>query len=131
MTAPNKQQAAEVHIDEIRRLLDENYGKKKTLRDANQAAVDLGYAYAREHFACPLPIRAQRMDATRDAILIDGNTAAGLGCVYAGATVGAWYPITPATSVMALSGPGGRTPGVMPRSRARGRSAACAVANEK
>ena len=86
--------------DEIRRLLDENYGKKKALRDANQAAVDLGYAYAREHFACPLPIRVQRIDATRDAILIDGNTAAGLGCVYAGATVGAWYPITPATSVM-------------------------------
>jgi 2-oxoglutarate ferredoxin oxidoreductase subunit alpha len=40
------------------------------------------------------------MDATKDSILIDGNTAAGLGCVYAGATVGAWYPITPATSLM-------------------------------
>ncbi len=40
------------------------------------------------------------MDATRDHILIDGNTAAALGCVYAGATVGAWYPITPATSLM-------------------------------
>jgi 2-oxoglutarate ferredoxin oxidoreductase subunit alpha len=40
------------------------------------------------------------MDATKDCILIDGNTAAGLGCVYAGATVGAWYPITPATSLM-------------------------------
>ena len=40
------------------------------------------------------------MDATRDAILIDGNTATALGCVYAGATVGAWYPITPSTSLM-------------------------------
>ena len=40
------------------------------------------------------------MDATRDHVLIDGNTAAALGCVYAGATVGAWYPITPATSLM-------------------------------
>ena len=40
------------------------------------------------------------MDATKDAILIDGNTAAALGCLYAGATVGAWYPITPATSLM-------------------------------
>ena len=40
------------------------------------------------------------MDKTKDSILIDGNTAAGLGCVYAGATVGAWYPITPATSLM-------------------------------
>ncbi len=40
------------------------------------------------------------MDATGDSILIDGNTAAGLGAVYAGATVGAWYPITPSTSLM-------------------------------
>ena len=40
------------------------------------------------------------MDETKDSILIDGNTAAALGCVYAGATVGAWYPITPATSLM-------------------------------
>src|SRR5918995_908760 len=40
------------------------------------------------------------LDQTKDAILIDGNTAAALGCLYAGATVGAWYPITPATSLM-------------------------------
>ena len=40
------------------------------------------------------------MDATRESILIDGNTAAALGALYAGATVGAWYPITPATSLM-------------------------------
>src|SRR5260221_13250464 len=40
------------------------------------------------------------MNATGDSIIIDGNTAAGLGAVYAGATVGAWYPITPATSLM-------------------------------
>ena len=40
------------------------------------------------------------MDATDGQIVIDGNTAAGLGCVYAGATVGAWYPITPSTSLM-------------------------------
>ncbi len=43
---------------------------------------------------------SRRMDATTDSILIDGNTAAALGCVYAGATVGAWYPITPSTSLM-------------------------------
>ena len=40
------------------------------------------------------------MDATKDSILIDGNSAAALGAVYAGATVGAWYPITPSTSLM-------------------------------
>jgi 2-oxoglutarate ferredoxin oxidoreductase subunit alpha len=47
-----------------------------------------------------LPLRVQRMDKTSNHILIDGNTAAGLGCMYAGATVGAWYPITPSTSLM-------------------------------
>ena len=68
--------------------------------DSNRQAVDLGYNYVREHFSCPLPIRLEAMDKTKDSILIDGNTASGLGCVYAGATVGAWYPITPATSLM-------------------------------
>jgi 2-oxoglutarate ferredoxin oxidoreductase subunit alpha len=84
----------------IRELLDEKYGAKKALMDSNQKAVDLGYNYARQHFDCPLPIRLAAMDATKDSILIDGNTSAALGALYAGATVGAWYPITPATSLM-------------------------------
>jgi 2-oxoglutarate/2-oxoacid ferredoxin oxidoreductase subunit alpha len=86
--------------DIIRTLLREKYGRKQALMDSNQRAVDVGYEYARTHFDCPLPIRLAPLDLTRDSILIDGNTAAGLGCVYAGATVGAWYPITPATSLM-------------------------------
>jgi 2-oxoglutarate ferredoxin oxidoreductase subunit alpha len=84
----------------IRALLDEKYGAKKALMDSNQKAVALGYNYAKEHFDCPLPIHLQKMDGTRDSILIDGNTSAALGALYAGATVGAWYPITPATSLM-------------------------------
>jgi 2-oxoglutarate/2-oxoacid ferredoxin oxidoreductase subunit alpha len=68
--------------------------------DSNQKAVDLGYQYAAKTFSCPLPIHLEPLDKTKDAILIDGNTAAALGCLYAGATVGAWYPITPATSLM-------------------------------
>ncbi len=68
--------------------------------DSNQKAVDLGYTYATTNFSCPLPIRLEAMDKTKDSILIDGNTASALGCLYAGATVGAWYPITPATSLM-------------------------------
>jgi 2-oxoglutarate ferredoxin oxidoreductase subunit alpha len=84
----------------IRALLKEKYGKKQALVDSNERAVDLGFDYARTHFSCPLPIRLQPGDATKDSILIDGNTAAALGCLYAGATVGAWYPITPATSLM-------------------------------
>jgi 2-oxoglutarate ferredoxin oxidoreductase subunit alpha len=84
----------------IRELLNEKYGAKKALMDSNQKAVDLGFDYAVEHFSCPLPIHLEKMDATKDAILIDGNTSAALGCLYAGATLGAWYPITPATSLM-------------------------------
>jgi 2-oxoglutarate/2-oxoacid ferredoxin oxidoreductase subunit alpha len=56
-------------------------------------------------FETPLPVRLKRLDALGDAILIDGNTSAALGCVYAGATVAAWYPITPSTSLVdAFSG---------------------------
>ncbi len=84
----------------IRTLLGETFAAKQHLLDANETALRLGYEYAREHFDCPLPIRLEPMDATDGHIMIDGNTAAALGCVYAGATVGAWYPITPATSLM-------------------------------
>jgi 2-oxoglutarate ferredoxin oxidoreductase subunit alpha len=86
--------------DIIRALLKEKYGRKPALVDSNQRAVDLGYDYAKAHFDCPLPVHLSALDKTKDAILIDGNTAAALGCLYAGATVGAWYPITPATSLM-------------------------------
>jgi 2-oxoglutarate/2-oxoacid ferredoxin oxidoreductase subunit alpha len=90
----------EIPLDILDTLLTEQFGRKQKLLDANFRAVRLGHDYAREHFACPLPIRLRPMDATGDGVLIDGNTAAALGCLYAGATVGAWYPITPATSVM-------------------------------
>jgi len=94
--------SALLHIDPaiIRSLLAEKFGRKAALMESNKKAIDIGYEYARAHFSCPLPIRLEPMDKTKDAILIDGNTAAALGCLYAGATVGAWYPITPATSVM-------------------------------
>ena len=84
----------------IAALTKEKYAAKKALLDSNEKAIALGYDYVKAHFECPLPIRLEKMDATRDSILIDGNTAAALGAVFAGATVGAWYPITPATSVM-------------------------------
>src|SRR5436190_4385177 len=91
--------------DIMRALLKEKFGKKPALMDSNQTAIDLGFDYAKAHYDCPLPIRLEKLDKTKDAILIDGNTAAALGCVYAGATVGAWYPITPSTSLMdAFSG---------------------------
>jgi 2-oxoglutarate ferredoxin oxidoreductase subunit alpha len=87
-------------LEGIRALLAETYAKKPQLVDSNMRAIQLGYDYAKAHFACPLPLRVEKSDATKGHILIDGNTAAALGCVFAGATVGAWYPITPSTSLM-------------------------------
>ena len=81
-------------------LIEEQFATKKKLIGANVQAVELGFDYAREHFKCPLASRVEPMDKTAGHIMIDGNTAAALGCVYAGATVGAWYPITPSTSLM-------------------------------
>jgi len=84
----------------IEGLLAETYARKKSLIESNLRAVRLGYDHVRTTYACPLTIRAAPMDATADSILIDGNTASALGCVYAGATVAAWYPITPSTSMI-------------------------------
>ncbi len=94
--------AALIGIDTevVRALTQEKFSKKPALLASNDTAIALGYNYAKDHFTCPLPIHLERMDETTDKILIDGNTAAGLGCVFAGATVGAWYPITPSTSLM-------------------------------
>jgi 2-oxoglutarate ferredoxin oxidoreductase subunit alpha len=90
----------EIDLDAMRQLLTEQYARKPKLVDANMKAIQLGYDYAKAHLPCPLPLRIERMDRTKGHVLIDGNTAAGLGCVYAGATVGAWYPITPSTGLM-------------------------------
>jgi 2-oxoglutarate ferredoxin oxidoreductase subunit alpha len=87
-------------MDVIAQLLTEQFAGKDKLRASNQLALRLGHDFATEHFDHPLPCRVEPMDATKESILIDGNTAAALGCVYAGATVAAWYPITPSTSLM-------------------------------
>jgi 2-oxoglutarate ferredoxin oxidoreductase subunit alpha len=81
-------------------MLHEKFARKPALKQSNEKAIRLGYDYAKEHFACPLPIRLEGMSATSESILITGNTATALGCLYAGATVAAWYPITPSTSVL-------------------------------
>jgi 2-oxoglutarate ferredoxin oxidoreductase subunit alpha len=84
----------------LKELLEETFALKPELVGSNLEAIELGYAYAKEHFDCPLDTRIEAMNATDGHILIDGNTAAALGCVYAGATFAAWYPITPSTSLM-------------------------------
>ncbi len=90
----------DLDVAKIRELLAETYAKKPALVDSNMKAIELGFEYAKTHFECPLPLRVERMDRTAGHIMIDGNTAAGLGAVYAGATVAGWYPITPSTSLM-------------------------------
>ncbi len=90
----------DIDLDIVKGLLTETFASKAKLLDSNFFAIDLGYDYAREHFDCPLPVHLAAMDGNKDSIIIDGNTAAALGCVYAGATVAAWYPITPSTSLV-------------------------------
>ena len=90
----------DLDMDVVGTMIREQFAKKRALLDSNFRALHLGYDYAKKHYDCPLPIRLERMNATGDYVLLDGNTSAALGCVYAGATVGAWYPITPATSLM-------------------------------
>ncbi len=90
----------DLDISVVEKLLEEQFATKPKLVPLNMRAVKMGYDYAVEHFDYPLPVRVAPMKATENHIMMDGNTAAGLGCVYAGATVGAWYPITPSTSLM-------------------------------
>ncbi|MFN8580053.1 MAG: 2-oxoacid:acceptor oxidoreductase subunit alpha [Gemmatimonadaceae bacterium] len=89
-----------IDMDVVDEMLREQYGKKQKLLDSNFKAIRIGYDYAKANLPCPLPFHLERMDATKDYVLLDGNSASALGAVWAGATVGAWYPITPATSLM-------------------------------
>jgi len=90
----------DIDLDTITALIEETFAAKQHLIASNMEAIRLGFDYANENFVCPLPKKVAAMDGTKGHIIIDGNTAAGLGCMYAGATVGAWYPITPSTSLM-------------------------------
>jgi 2-oxoglutarate/2-oxoacid ferredoxin oxidoreductase subunit alpha len=89
-----------IDMDIVSEMLREKFSRKKSLLDANFRAIALGHEYAVRELPHPLPIHLERLDKTADSIVIDGNTAAALGAIYAGATVGAWYPITPSTSLM-------------------------------
>ncbi len=90
----------DLDLEVINKLLDETFAKKASLLEANHLAIRMGYDYAKANFETPLPFTAKSTDKTANHIIIDGNTSAGLGCVYAGATCAAWYPITPSTSLM-------------------------------
>ncbi|MDE2253491.1 MAG: 2-oxoacid:acceptor oxidoreductase subunit alpha [Betaproteobacteria bacterium] len=80
-------------------LFAEQYRGKELLLESNVRALHLGRDYVKNHLQAPLGIRVQRADKVGNQIFTDGNSAAALGCVYGGATVAAWYPITPSSSV--------------------------------
>jgi len=88
-----------IDFDVLTGMISAQYKGKDALIKPNIHALEIGRNYALEYVKCPLPIQVKRCDAVGDKIMIDGNTAAALGCIYGGATVCAWYPITPSTSV--------------------------------
>jgi 2-oxoglutarate ferredoxin oxidoreductase subunit alpha len=90
----------DIDLAVIKTLLEETFASKPKLVESNLMAIMLGYDYAQQNFTCPLPACAETLGDNSGNIVITGNEATGLGCLYAGATVGAWYPITPSTGVM-------------------------------
>jgi 2-oxoglutarate/2-oxoacid ferredoxin oxidoreductase subunit alpha len=89
----------DLDVAEIERLIGEQFRGKDKLIEPNIRALHMGRDHALANFRCPLGLRVRRSSAVGDRIFIEGNDAAALGCVYGGATVAAWYPITPSTSL--------------------------------
>lgn len=89
----------DMDVDTLRMVVSDQLRGKEKLVGANMEAVALGRDYALAHFQCPLAIRTRKANGTTGKIMVSGNDAGGLGAVYAGATVCAWYPITPSTSL--------------------------------
>jgi 2-oxoglutarate ferredoxin oxidoreductase subunit alpha len=89
----------DVEAEVFEKLFSEQFKGKERLLESNIQALHMGRDYVKQHMQAPLGIRVQRADNVGDQIFTDGNSAAGLGLVYGGATVAAWYPITPSTSI--------------------------------
>jgi 2-oxoglutarate/2-oxoacid ferredoxin oxidoreductase subunit alpha len=83
----------------IAELIGEQYKGKEKLLKPNLNALQMGRQYAMEHLKHPIGLRVKKADNVGNKIFVDGNSAAALGCVYGGATVCAWYPITPSSSL--------------------------------
>ena len=84
----------------IEGLFAEQFKGKEKLIAPNVKALSLGAEYIKNNYAFPLEFYVEKRDLVKDSILIDGNTASGIGAIYAGATVVSWYPITPSTSLI-------------------------------
>jgi len=89
----------DMDLTEIEKLVSEQFKGKEKLFDANVHALHLGRDWALMNIDCPIGLRLKRSNAVGDRVFIEGNSAAALGAVYGGATVCAWYPITPSSSL--------------------------------
>ena len=89
----------DIDVKEVETLIGEEFKGKDKLIAPNLQALHIGRDYALEHLACPIGLKVKRADAVGDRIYIEGNSAAALGALYGGATVCAWYPITPSSSL--------------------------------
>ncbi len=89
----------DMDVAALEALLAEQFRGRDKLIAANHHALHMGRDWALGHLSCPIGLRLRRADAVGDRISIDGNAAAALGAVYGGATVCAWYPITPSSSL--------------------------------
>ncbi len=89
----------DMDMGEIEKLIGEQFKSKEKLIGANIHALHLGRDWAQTNLKCPIGLRLKRANSVGDRIFIEGNSAAALGAVYGGATVCAWYPITPSSSL--------------------------------
>src|SRR5258708_21831167 len=90
-----------IDLEEVHAALVRQFGKKKAkAAELNWGACQAGYEYASKNLTKTDPFRIERMNGTGNKIMIEGNAAAALGCVFAGATVVTWYPITPSSSLI-------------------------------
>ena len=87
-----------IDIEVIEKLIAEQYKSKPKLFEPNKQALHMGRDYVQQNLQHPIGLQVKRADAVGNRIFLEGNSAAALGCVYGGATVCAWYPITPSSS---------------------------------
>jgi 2-oxoglutarate/2-oxoacid ferredoxin oxidoreductase subunit alpha len=90
----------EIDIAEVEKAIRKQFAKKAKAANLNMAAAQAGYDYAAANLVKRDPYYIQRMDQTKGKIIVDGNSAAALGCMFAGVTVVTWYPITPSSSLV-------------------------------
>ena len=93
-------QLLDVDMAEVEKALRKQFAKKVKAANLNLAAVRAGFEFAAANLTKQDPYFIQRMDKNQGMIIIDGNSAAALGCMFAGVTVVTWYPITPSSSLV-------------------------------